>query len=67
MKENNEFLLNKVIENSTVDVTKSTMNYDILIRKGIVGDWKNHFDKAESDLVDEKVIKLFSGTGIEKL
>jgi hypothetical protein len=43
------------------------MNYDILIRKGIVGDWKNHFDKAESDLVDEKVIKLFSGTGIEKL
>ncbi len=67
LKANNEFLLNKVIENSTVDAMKSTMNFDILVRKGIVGDWKNHFNKEESDLVDEKVVKLFSGTGLEKL
>jgi hypothetical protein len=33
LKENNEFLLNKVIKNSTVDVMKSTTNYDIVIRK----------------------------------
>ncbi len=38
-----------------------------LMRKGEVGDWKNHFNKAESDLVDEKVKRLFSGTGLEKL
>ncbi len=67
LKENNEFLLNKVIENSTVDVTKSTMNYDNHVRKGIVGDWKNHFNKAESDLVDEKVRQLWTGTGLEDL
>jgi hypothetical protein len=67
LKENKEFLLNRVIENSTVDVMKSTMNFDILVRKGIVGDWKNHFNKEESDLVDEKVRQLFSGTGLEKL
>jgi hypothetical protein len=66
-KENNEFVLNKIIENLTVDVMKSSMNFDILVRKGIVGDCKNYFNKAESDLVDEKVIKLFSGTGLEKL
>jgi hypothetical protein len=59
--------LNKVIKNSTVDVMKSTTNYDIVIRKWIVGDCKNHFNKEESDLVDEKVIKLFSGTGLEKI
>jgi hypothetical protein len=67
MKENNEFVLNKVIENSTLDVMKSSMNFDILVRKGIVGDWKNHFNQEESDLVDQKDAKLFSGTGLEKL
>jgi hypothetical protein len=67
LKANNEFLLNKVIENSTVDAMKSTVNFDNIVRKGIVGDWKNHFNKEESDLVDEKVVKLFSGTGLEKL
>jgi hypothetical protein len=43
------------------------MNFHILIRKGIVGDWKNHFNREESDLVGEKVKKLFSGTGLQKL
>jgi hypothetical protein len=66
LKENNELMLNKVVENSSMDAMK-TMNYSILIRKGIVGDWKNHFNKTESDLVDEKVTKLFTGTGLENL
>jgi hypothetical protein len=43
------------------------MNYDNHVRKGIVGDWKNHFNKAESDLVDEKVRQLWTGTGLEDL
>jgi hypothetical protein len=69
LKENNEFLLNKVIENSTVDSMKSFLgeSFKHKIRKGIVGDWRNHFNKAESDLVDEKVEKLFAGTGLESL
>jgi hypothetical protein len=67
LKENNELVLNKVIESSTVDVMKFTNNFDDSVRKGVVGDWRNHFNKAESDLVDEKVKELFSGTGLEKL
>ncbi len=66
LKENNEFVLNKVIENLSMDAMK-TMNFNIWIRKGIVGDWKNHFNKTESDLVDEKVTKPFAGTGLENL
>jgi hypothetical protein len=39
LKDNNEFILNKVIENSTIDAMKSTMSFDSLFfRKGIVGD-----------------------------
>jgi hypothetical protein len=67
LKDNNELVLNKVIENSTIDSMKNTLNFNVLIRKGIVGDWKNHFTKEESDLVDEKVRKLFSGTGLKNL
>jgi hypothetical protein len=47
LKENNDLLLDKVIKNSTVDVMKSDMNFDILVRKGIVGDCRNHFNKEE--------------------
>ncbi len=69
LKENNEFILNKVIENSTINALKGSLRkeFDLIIRKGIVGDWKNHFNSNESDLIDEKVRKLFTGTGLEKL
>jgi hypothetical protein len=73
LRENNDLLLNKVLENSTFKSMKSKLNLssgqdlDFLMRKGEVGDWKNHFNKAESDLVDEKVKQLFSGTGLENL
>jgi hypothetical protein len=30
LKNNNEFILNKVIENSTIDAMKSTMSFDSL-------------------------------------
>jgi hypothetical protein len=66
LKENNELVLNKVLENSTIDVMK-TINFDVIIRKSTVGDWRNNFTKEESDLVDEKVKQLFSGTGLENL
>ncbi len=59
--------MNKVLENSTTDATKSAVKFDILVRKGVVGDWKNNFNKAESDLVDEKVKQLWTGTGLENL
>jgi hypothetical protein len=67
LKENSEFLLNKVLESSTIDAMKSSLDgkYKFILRKGIVDDSRNHFNKAESDLVDEKVEKLFAGTGLE--
>jgi hypothetical protein len=73
LKENYDFVLNKVIENSTIHSMKSNLDsvfgysLDFLMRKGLVGDWRNYFNKEESYLVDEKVRKLFSGTGLEKL
>ncbi len=65
----NEFLLNKILENSTIGAMKSKTNFDVLklLRNGVVGDWKNHFTKAQSDLVDERVRQLWTGTGLENL
>jgi GGDEF domain-containing protein len=69
LKENNEFLLNKILENSTIDAMKSKTEFDVLklVRKGVVGDWRNHFTKAQSDLVDDRVRQLWTGTGLENL
>ncbi len=69
LKENNELLVNKILESSTISAMKDSLGQDFnfAVRKGIVGDWRNHFNKAESDLVDEKVRKLFTGTGLEML
>jgi hypothetical protein len=69
LKENNELLLNKVLENSTIDSMNGFLGEELShkIRKGKVSDWRNHFNKAESDLVDENVRQLFSGTGLENL
>jgi hypothetical protein len=49
LKENNDLILNKVLESCTIEATKSTVKYDILVRNGVVGDCKNHFNKTESD------------------
>jgi hypothetical protein len=38
-----------------------------LVRNGVVGDWKNHFNKAQSDLVDDRVRQLWTETGLENL
>ncbi len=69
LKENNELVLNKILENSTTSAMKGSLGQDFnyAVRKGMVGDWRNHFNKEESHLVDEKVVKLFSGTGLQKL
>ena len=69
LKENNELVLNKILECSTISAMKGSLGqgFNYAVRKGIVGDWRNHFNKTESDLVDEKVTKLFTGTGLEML
>ena len=70
---NDETMLNKIIENSSINSMKSnfdTMNPDdtkLFIRKGEVGDWKNHMTKEESDLIDDKVMKVFANTGLDTI
>ncbi|XP_019642396.1 PREDICTED: sulfotransferase family cytosolic 2B member 1-like [Branchiostoma belcheri] len=36
-----------------------------VVRKGIVGDWKNHFSAEESEKFDEKYRKRMEGSGLE--
>jgi type IV secretory pathway VirD2 relaxase len=69
MKDNNEFLLNKVIENSTINAMKDNLGEEMngIVRKVIVGDYKNHFNSNESDSVDENVRQLWTETGLENL
>ncbi|XP_078681021.1 sulfotransferase 1C2-like isoform X2 [Branchiostoma floridae x Branchiostoma belcheri] len=36
-----------------------------IVRKGVVGDWKNHFSAKESDKFDQKYRKRMEGSGLE--
>lgn len=38
-----------------------------LVRKGQVGDWRNHLSRRQSDRVDAKLQKWFAGTGLDTL
>ncbi len=68
LKGNNELVLNKDIENSTINGMKGSFGeeFDFIIWKSKVGHCKNHFNRNESDLVDEKE-NWRTGTGLEIL
>ena len=36
----------------------------VLLRKGIIGDWKNHFTKEQSEEYEEKIIKILKEHGL---
>ena len=38
-----------------------------IVRKGVVGDWRNHMTDEQSRRIDEKFHQKFDGTGVEKL
>ena len=67
----NEVLLNEIIRKSSIVSMKSQLNLctedQIFMRKGIVGDWRDHFDKEESDLIDNRIATEFEGTGLDTL
>ena len=63
---NNECLLNLIIDESGVDKCKHFYGKDdIHFRKGVVGDWRSHLTREESDLIDLKFKDTFAGTELE--
>jgi len=37
------------------------------IRKGVVGDWRNHLTEKQSKEIDQKLIEVGSKSGLDKL
>ena len=37
------------------------------MRKGVVGDWKNHFTEEQAKRYDQLVAEKLKGTGLEKI
>ena len=67
--DDNETVLDKVVKYSTIDYMKTDVSEQnqFLLRKGVTGDWRNHFTKEESDQVDQKFLEHFKGTELEKI
>ena len=69
LKDNNELVLNEVLKYSTLDYMKTDVSKknEFLLRKGIVRDWRHHYSKDESDLIDQMVEQLLKETPFENL
>ncbi|XP_077171366.1 sulfotransferase 1C2-like [Paroedura picta] len=77
-KELPEAVLNRIVEHTTFDNMKANpmANYDTIppsvmdpavstfMRKGIVGDWKEHFTVAQSEHLDEVCARELRGHGL---
>ena len=63
-----EATIQKIAQATTFDSMRantSLWKQQHFIRKGIVGDWKNHFTPAQSEALDALYIKTVGGTGLE--
>ncbi|GBO29082.1 hypothetical protein AVEN_184009-1, partial [Araneus ventricosus] len=47
-----------------VDIPKPTDSPFKLVRKGIIGDWRNYFSPTQSARMDQKLKEKFAGTGL---
>lgn len=81
--ENNEKILEKIIERSSLKSMQKEVNDEMkrsfaesgtttkeeiaFVRKGIIGDWKNHFTVSENELFEQHFHERVDGTGIEYL
>ena len=53
---------NSAVNPSVTMVNEKGGNF---MRKGVVGDWKNHFDEGSADHWDKWIQKNVEGTGIQ--
>lgn len=67
LKANNEMLLNKILMYSSFDYMKNEQKGmpERYARKGIVGDWKTHFNEEESIIIDRLVAEKWNGTHLD--
>ncbi len=72
----NEQILNKIIDNSSLENMKTDQqrwsskrpeNMPSFVRKGTIGDWKNYFSSEQQQRLTEKFMIRTSGTGLENL
>ena len=69
-------MVDKVVKGSTIDKMKANPNTNFswlpptmytmnpFLRKGIVGDWKNHFTSEQSAMFDAVYQEKMRGTGL---
>ena len=67
-------LINRIAEQCTfkgmmknAESFKSDQKEDsaILLRKGVIGDWKNYFTPEQNERFEKEVLKKLNGSGLE--
>ena len=67
-------LINRIAEQCTFKgMTKGVATYKLtereegtsLLRKGVVGDWKNYFTPEQNDRFEKEVLEKLDGSGLE--
>ncbi len=60
-------VIRKTVEKSSFSAMRNTMKNGPNLRKGIIGDWRNHLNDSQNYRLEEMFHKKFDGTGLEKL
>ena len=63
-----EATIQKIAQATTIDSMKANSTLwteQHFLRKGVVGDWKNHFTPAQSEALDAVYFKMVERTGLE--
>ena len=67
-------LINRIAEQCSFrGMTKNAASYKVgekedsatLLRKGVVGDWKNHFTPEQNERFEKEMLEKLDGSGLE--
>ena len=63
LMENNESILNKVLEYSSIEFMRNNLEENqYIVRNGSVGQWKQYFNKEENERIENRFNLYFKGT-----